>query len=175
MINRDFNKIYKLINNNKNPEFYHAARGSHPGSKWQIKTILPNTEISTDSSNKIIIFWKKISRKYPNIIKITPIAYDWNGKVIENWSTIWLDSKHDVIISINDQQEIQHQIVDFDIGLKLSIHNYEKNNFSKKFLNSCLYYIINFIKNLTTNADAIKNRKKIKVIDNGNFHIKTDN
>lgn len=174
MIINEFEKILTTITECKNPEIHHHQNGSHPGVRWYIKTIIPNIELITDDTYELWSMWKYLSEHFPNLIKITKVSYNWDGKNMPGWQTIWLDQRIDIRTTWTKNDGFNWKMVDFDIGLQLSgieIEQLFENNINNRLSNTNtaqykkIYRILEFLKTYTIDKRK-DNRKKIKVIEN---------
>lgn len=173
MINSSLN-ILNTISYNKNPEIYHYNATTHPGIQWYIKTICPSANLLTEQTRPIHKFWYNLQNIHPNLVKITDIAFLWDGSVFPNWNTIWLHEKIDIEWSITSNKEIDYKLIEFDIGLKLSAEKIEKlineiitsdrlSNDSMLEYNSLLN-ITNFLKTHTSERRSKEKRNHIRVL-----------
>jgi hypothetical protein len=154
-----------------NPEIWHARNLQHPGYCWYIKTILPKVSICDDSSFFIIKFWLKFAENSPKLIRISPHAYDWYGRYIPNWSTIWLNHEIDINWNFNSLGDVDMSIISYHAGLQKSA---DTLHFTDDVLNtihdedgiSHLKEIQNYLKTFSSDDNSKKKRKKIKVLTN---------
>lgn len=182
MLSGEFEQTLHTITVSKNPEIYHFLYGSHPGVKWYIKTILPGYNILTNDSYPLWAMWRHLAEHHSDFVKIVNTSYDWDGKLIPNWWTIWLDQRIDIVISWSREHGFNWKIVDYDIGLKLSADdiykilsetsdNRQPNYDSLHYKQLC--YIIEYLKTYTTEKRSKSNRKKLKVIENAKISDET--
>lgn len=173
MIINEFEKILTTITECKNPEIHHHQHGSHPGIKWYIKTVIPGFNMLTDETYQLWSMWNYLSDHFPNLIKITKVSYNWDGKIIPGWWTIWLDQKIDIRVIWDKKDGFNWKMVDFDAGLNLSAIDIEQlfvnnidNRLSKE--NTAQYKeihsILEFLKTYTIKRKD--NKKRIRVIEN---------
>lgn len=174
MIVNELEETLDTILGSKNPEIHHHQNGSHPGIKWYIKTIIPSYELLNNDTYQLWILWKYLSEHFPNLIKITNIAYNWNGDLIPRWWTIWLDQKIDIRVNWSNENGFTWKMVDFDIGLKISAYEIEQlfeNNFNDRLSNidkahyKQLHYILEFLRTYTNDKRSKDNRKHLRVIE----------
>jgi hypothetical protein len=165
----------------RNPEIHHYHRGSHPGSTWYIKTILPGPTILNDDTYVLFACWSRLQASHPNLVFLGKQAYDWQGKTIPGWWTIWLDEKVDVIWSWSREDGFIHEFVDFEIGLKASasliqtmiIPDDSRLSSSRSASYSRLHEIAGFLGTYTTERQSRKKRANLRVICDGEIFPET--
>ncbi len=175
MLSNEIEQTLHTITGSKNPEIYHYQRGSHPGVKWYIKTIIPGYGMLTDDSYPLWAMWRFLTEHYPHLIKIINSAYDWQGNLLTGWWTIWLDQRIDIRVKWSKEDGFDWKLVDYEDGLKLSAEDIssmistlfddrhtEQETLQFKQLN----YILDFLRTYTTDKRSKENRKKLKVIEN---------
>lgn len=183
MIISEIEQTLETIIGSTNPEIYHFQRGSHPGIKWYIKTIIPGYRLLTDDTYTLWAMWRHLTEHFPNLVKITNIAYYWDGKSIPGWWTIWLDQKIDIRVSWSREAGFDWKMVDYDIGLKMSAVEIEallETNYLNDRLSNLdvihykqILYILEFLKTYTPDKRSKANRKKIRVIEDAEIFDET--
>lgn len=182
MVINDIEQTLQAITGSKNPEIYHYQHGSHPGIKWYIKTIIPGTGILNDDTYTLWTMWRHLSEHFSHLVKIVDIAYDWDGSLINQWWTIWLDQRIDVRVSWTRELGFNWKLVDYEDGLKLSaieissiVNNMCNNRLTEQELLKYkqLSYILEFLKTYTTDKRSKENRKTLKVIENDQIFNET--
>lgn len=183
MLRRDLKGVLDTVQLGTNPEIYHFRRGSHPGLKYYIKTIIPGPRIINDDTYVFWQFWETLATKYPRIVKLVDQAYDWHGDIILGWQTIWLEERIDISWSWSRTEGIDFHLIDYDIGIK---------NSGKKIIDSLdsdldrlspedqlcfdqIKEITDFLQSYTTDRLAELNRKNFKVIEDEQIYDKTHN
>ena len=91
----DLSGTIETLHAHVNPEVWHYQRGTHPGLGWHIKSVLPNGTYHPAAEN-LYDQWHRMAHRNPAAVRITPTALDWNGSVIQGFSTIWLADANDV-------------------------------------------------------------------------------
>lgn len=181
MLGQNLQLVLETIQEATNPEIYHFRRGSHPGQKYYIKTIIPGPTILNDDTYVFWQFWETLAGKYPRIIKLIDHAYDWYGNSIADWWTIWLEERIDITWTWSRTDGIDFHLIDYDLGLKysgqraLNIIKDDIDRLSPEDL-VCLEQIqeiADFLKSYTTERLAEQNRKKFKVIENEQIRNQT--
>lgn len=181
MLEREIQATLDTIQGSNNPEVHHYHYGSHPGINFYIKTILPGPIILNNNTYKIWKFWKDLEKKYPQLIKLVERAYDWQGSKLIGWWTIWLNQKIDIIWTYTDKDGFDYEIVDYEIGLKLSAEKSlswfdaltDRLHPDDKVCYSQLEEVADFLKSHTSDDLAKKNRTNLKVIDNDQISDET--
>ena len=183
MLDVNLQSVLDIIHDGTNPEIHHFRNGTHPGTRYYIKTIIPGPRIINDDTYVFWQFWETITGRYPRIIKLVDRAYDWQGNIIEHWWTIWIEERVDILWSWSRTNGIDFHLIDYDLGLK-----YSGTNALELFAGSVdrlspedqlcfdqLAEIAEFLKSWTSDMRAEQNRKKLTVIENEQIHDKTDN
>jgi len=183
VIHGELKAALDTIEGSTNPEIYHYRRGSHPGIKYYIKTILPGPYILNENTAAIWKFWNELSCVHPRLIKLIDRAYDWEGELISGWWTIWLENRIDIQWNFLNNSIIDYKILEFEIGLKLSAetaidtlttitnrHTDEDTACYEK-----LKDISVFLGTYTSDDMAERNRKKFMVITDDNIQDETSN
>lgn len=162
-------EILEALRNSKkiNPEVWHARNYIHPGYQWNIKTIIPSKKIIDLSAKFITDLWDKIEKNHPGVIQITDFAYDWDGQIIKNWRTIWLNKHIDIICNYSS---VTYEIISYDEGLKKSAIEYKQyinSNFDPGQYSILLLQYNDILDALllhTSDDIAKQNRKKWNII-----------
>jgi hypothetical protein len=158
----------------RNPEIHHYHHGSHPGSTWHIKTILPGPTVLNDDTHVLFSFWRRLQENHPNLVLLGKQAYDWQGNLIPSWWTIWLDEKVDIIWSWSRENGFEYEFVDFEIGLKASatlissmIGGDDSRLSTRKSASyKRLHEIAEFLRTYTTDKQSRAKRANLRVITN---------
>lgn len=174
MLDKDLQSTLSTIQDATNPEIFHFRYGTHPGSKYNIKTIIPGPRIINDDTYVFWQFWETLANKYPRLIRLIDHAYDWHGNVIEHWWTIWLEQRVDISWTWSRQDGIDFHLVDFDISLKSSAkksidffnEHYDRLSAEDQLCFDQLEEIANFLQSYTSNRLALLNRQNLKLIQN---------
>lgn len=183
MIYSELKAALDTIEGSTNPEIHHYRRGSHPGIKYYIKTILPGPYIINKDTAPIWKFWNELSCVHPRLIKLIECAYDWEGNSINGWWTIWLENRIDIQWTFLKTSVIDYKIVEYEIGLKLSAEtavdtlNSITNRHSEDD-HACyekLKDISLFLSTYTSDDMAERKRKKFMVISDDNLQDDTLN
>jgi hypothetical protein len=149
--------LQDILSTRSNPEIKHYQAYTHPGVNWYIKTVLPDNR--TDDSAYLNKFWDRLEDLYPKIIRITDLAFDWNGNRIDYCRTIWLRKEVDIIVTF-DNGKLDYSLIDYDEGLNISAKNLI--NETEGDLKKAMELIASF----TPESVSDKKRKNFKVIDN---------
>lgn len=182
MLNGNLQSVIETIQEATNPEIYHFRRGSHPGQKYYIKTIIPGPKIINDDTYVFWQFWETLAKKYPRIIKLVDCAYDWSGKTIANWWTIWLEERIDIVWSWSRTDGIDFHLIDYDIGIKYSglkaieilSDTVDRQSPEDIVSLSQLQEIADFLYHYTSERMAEINRKKIHIVETDHVQHKTN-
>ena len=172
----DFLGVIETLTNTQNPEIWHAENMSHPGIAWVLKTVVPKVEFINDDNFEIINLWTVICAAHPNIVTTTPEAYDWDGHLLEEWSTIWIINSWDIEVSSDLDRTLSYKICKFEkgvakqaeslidsIGHQLAqLTNIDEQEELLELLEAC-----EALSSYTTDQDSDTIRKKFKVIDDG--------
>jgi len=178
VIKQELKVALNTIEGSTNPEIYHFHRGSHPGIKYYIKTIMPGPYILNDNTAPIWRFWTELSNVHPRLIKLVDIAYDWEGNVIAGWWTIWIENRIDIRWVYEENTVVDYHLVEYDVGLKLSAEDaietldYISNRHTADD-HACyekLKEISVFLRTYTSDNIADRNRKKFTVVTDDNIH-----
>lgn len=152
-----------------NPEVWHARNLSHPGKHWYIKTILPKS--FQESSKLIVNFWYNLSKNHPNFVKITSSAYNWHGKLLDNWNTIWLYQDIDIEWTIDENGRPSFLFINFYTGLKnaaqylqTTLGVNDNHEYEPSFAH--IHDILWFLTTYASNDSAKTKRKTLEVIEN---------
>lgn len=174
VLEEQLNAALNTILDSKNPEIHHYHRGSHPGARWYIKTILPGPLLLTDATRFLFSTWKCIGEKHRNLVRITETAYDWQGDVLHGWWTIWLDNGIDITWDISAGMDMNHVIIDIDMGLKISAteaRNWmDSNLINRQSGDHCISYdrlceITDFLSTYTSEKRSQENRRNLRILD----------
>lgn len=174
VLERQLDAELNTILDSKNPEIHHYHRGSHPGARWYIKTILPGPALLTNTSDILFSTWKRISEKHRNLVRIVDSAYDWQGDVLPGWYTIWLDNGIDITWGIEHGSEMHYVIVDIDTGLKISAAESRKwmdsNLMNRQSGDHSLSYdrlreITDFLETHTSEKRSQENRRNLRILE----------
>ncbi len=111
-----FQGILDNLTNKTHPEIYHFRKGNHPGPKWYLKTVCPTPNLKQIDKLGYGDLWFNLAKEEPNIIKLIPYAYDWHGNNIPYMVSVWIEIKHDVIITVDDVSGLEVLLVDRDYG-----------------------------------------------------------
>ena len=128
-------------------------------------------------------FWETLAKRYPRIIKLVDCAYDWAGNTIEDWWTIWLEERIDVVWSWSRTDGIDFHLIDYDIGLKYSgkkamsvlSDSIDRLSPEDSVCFNQLQEISDFLFAYTSERMAEVNRKKLHIIEDDHVLHKTDN
>lgn len=107
--NTQLDGILEKFKNSNHPELTHYHKGNHPGNNWFLKTVCPMSNLEQIDRLGYGSIWKRLSKKYPETIKIKPEAYDWDGNEIPYMISVWVINDTDIIFNhtdINEQLEI---------------------------------------------------------------------
>lgn len=107
--NTQLDGIIQKFKASNHPEITHYRKGNHPGKDWFLKTVCPMPNLDQIDRLGYGGIWKRLSKEYPETIKIIPEAYDWEGNEIPYMISVWITSDTDVIFNytdINEQLEI---------------------------------------------------------------------
>ena len=167
------NATLETIKGSKNPEIHHYHYGHHPGPKWYIKTILPGPKILNEQTMPLFAAWRSLANKMPSAIRLTDIAFDWQGDNLHGWWTIWLNNDIDIVWTWDKNLGLTSKIVEFDYGLKENItcieHLVPVDNIDRQDTNENVSYqtlreIIDFLGSYTSDKQSQLNRNKLKVL-----------
>ena len=174
----NFENILEIFQQGTPPEITHFRKGSHPGKRWWLKTVIhknPNSE-----PTKI---WTIIQSLEYEIVTIITEAYDWFGNIIPDCYSIWIREGLDITINLDNVGKFDYKIDKFndsfnEFGKTIS-NEIEKSWLSnKQNLNDMdwhkLFYVADFMHRWTSERQAIENRKKIRIISDEKNNSQTD-
>lgn len=178
MLDLEPDNILDTIEGSKNPEIHHYNHGVHPGLRWSIKTILPGPDLVSTETSILFNFWNGIQRKHPYLVRITKLAFDWNGVRLDGWWTIWVQDRIDIIWN-QTEDGFSYHIVDREVGLKASSRSLvqildSRHTAGDQSSYNVLLGIAEFIKTYTGDHQSKINRSKIRVLDNGDLFDETN-
>jgi hypothetical protein len=170
------------IKGSKNPEIHHFHYGCHPGPKWYIKTILPGPKILNEQTMPLFAAWRNLANKLPASVRLSDIAFDWQGCSLQGWWTIWLDNSIDITWGWDEEQGLVWKIVDFDDGLKQSIDCIEQvvsiETLDRQAKDDSVSYqtlkeIIDFLGSYTSEKQCQINRKNLRILSQDEIYSET--
>lgn len=179
MQEKDLDLTLDTIESSDNPEIYHARNLVHPGRRWRIKTILPGPKILNDDTHPLFFFWQAIQGRHTHLVRLTSKAYDWKGNLLLDWWTVWCDERIDISWSYSREDGFSFEILDYDNALKQSadkLHDWITEDLDTRHINHLpvsykkLRIIADFLKTYTSEKQSIKNRLKLRVIENEKMH-----
>ena len=181
MLGTNLQAVLDTIQQATNPEIYHFRKGSHPGAKFYIKTIIPGPKIINDDTYVFWQFWETLANRYPRIVKLVDRAYDWHGDIIPDWWTIWLEERIDILWTWSRTEGIDFHLIDYDIGIKYSgkraltliKEDIDRLSPEDQLCFDQIEEIANFLETYTSERQAEQNRKNLKVIENEQIHDQT--
>lgn len=118
-----FQGILDNLTNKTHPEIYHFRKGNHPGPRWYLKTVCPTPNLKQMDKFGYGALWSNLAKEEPNIIKLIPHAYDWYGNNIPYMVSIWIEVKHDIIITVDGVSGLEVSLVDRDYGHIFYVNN----------------------------------------------------
>lgn len=180
--------IIEKFKNSNHPEITHFRKGNHPGKEWYLKTVCPMPNLQQIDRMGYGELWEQLQDEYPDVIKLVPEAYDWDGIELPYMISIWIYNDTDVIFNYNDSiDQLEVIFADRDVGQQMQLEKI-KNIISiekDKFINSIIddntrdkynmeldniSEIVNHLKSNFTNTSQTKNKKQFKIVTGGKFN-----
>jgi hypothetical protein len=176
----NFDDVWGALNNSVPPEITHYQHQQHPGKDWWLKTAV----FAGISEPPLLRVWHTLQNQHPQLIKITPTAYDWQGALIENTHTVWIANNRDVRLSYHCP-DFAYEIVDQDISsnqwgvhLEHALREYaESKNLDQLIEHDWhnLLHVAEFISSWCTDHQARIKRKGMHIVSNSSSDQSTAN
>jgi hypothetical protein len=96
----DLDQLKDFLSTHLHPEVHHLRNMCHPGLDFWLKTICPDPRLIALDKEKWGYTWSENAEKYPNLISLVDVAFDWEGtKIPYTWS-VWLHRSVDALIFV---------------------------------------------------------------------------